>query len=186
MGLMLSALTSVVAVAGTAKAKEATAVFAGGCFWGVEAVFEHLRGVRTATSGYAGEGRVEAVRVVYDPSSISYRQLLEVFFRVAHDPTLRDRQGPDIGPEYRAIVFYANPDERGAVQDYLEQLRRDRVFAKPIVTEVLPLGSFEIAESFHQDYSARHPTDPYIVVNDHPKLERLRRAFPALYQGREP
>jgi len=187
-------LAGVLAITGTRSAPpnhpsnrvEATAVFAGGCFWGVEAVFEHLRGVRTVTSGYAGAGSVEAVRVVYDPSVISYRQLLEVFFRVAHDPTLRDRQGPDVGPEYRSIVFYANPAERAASEDYLELLGRERVFSKPIVTEVQPLGSFEIAEAYHQDYAERHPTDPYIVLNDHPKLERLRRAFPALYHGGQP
>ena len=189
--VLLSALLAAMAPASAVPAfltsgAEATAVFAGGCFWGVEAVFEHLRGVITATSGYAGEGSVEAVRVVYDPSVISYRQLLEVFFRVAHDPTLRDRQGPDVGPEYRAIVFYANPDQRAAIQDYLQLLARERVFSKPIVTEVQPLESFEVAEAFHQDYAQRHPNDPYIVVNDHPKLERLRRAFPALYEGGQP
>jgi peptide-methionine (S)-S-oxide reductase len=129
---------------------------------------------------------VEAVRVVYDPSVVTYRQLLEVFFRVAHDPTLRDHQGPDYGPEYRAIVYYGNPEERAAVQDYMERLVREGLIARPIVTEVQPLGSFEIAEPFHQNYAERHPSDPYIVINDHPKLERLRRAFPALYQGGQP
>ena len=191
---LLALVSGVLAITGTTAVApnlpkgeaKATAVFAGGCFWGVEAVFEHLRGVHSTTSGYAGrgggEGRVEAVRVVYDPSIITYRQLLDVFFRVAHDPTLRDRQGPDIGPEYRAIVFYGNPAERAAIQENLDRLHRERVFAKPIVTEVQSLGSFDVAEAYHQDYAERHPTDPYIVVNDHPKLERLRRAFPELYQ----
>jgi peptide-methionine (S)-S-oxide reductase len=195
--ILLALVSGVLAIAGPTTVApnlpegeaEATAVFAGGCFWGVEAVFEHLRGVHTATSGYTGrgggEGGVEAVRVVYDPSIITYRQLLEVFFRVAHDPTLRDRQGPDIGPQYRAMVFYANPAEHSVIQDYLELLRRERVFAKPIVTEVQPLGSFDVAEAYHQDYAERHSSDQYIVVNDHPKLERLRRAFPGFYQERK-
>ncbi len=182
------ALTLLVATATTGagahtRPAEANAVFAGGCFWGVEAVFEHLRGVREVVSGYAGEGRVEAVRVSYDPGVISYRQLVEVFFGVAHDPTLRDRQGPDVGPEYRAIAYYATPEEHATLREYVDELRRSGVYRRPIVTELQPLGSFQIAEPFHQDYAARHPDDPYIVTNDHPKLERLRREFPALYRS---
>ncbi len=161
-------------------AREATALFAGGCFWGIEAVFEHIRGVRSAISGYAGH--VESVRVVFDPTVVSYRQLLEVFFTVAHDPTQRDRQGPDSGPEYRAIVFFQDPAQRRIAEDYVAELGRAKVFPRPIVTEIRPLNAFYPAEAYHQDFAVRNPSDPYIVVNDLPKLEHLRRAFPALYQ----
>ena len=171
---------------GTAKAvapDSATAVFAGGCFWGVELVFEHLRGVTSATAGYA-DGFIEAVRVAYDPSRITYRDLVGVFFRVAHDPTQRDRQGPDAGPEYRAVAYYSDAGQRRTIADYLAELQRTRVYAKPIVTEVQPLRDFRVAEPYHQDYAARHPNDPYIVVNDAPKLVRLRAAFHQLYRER--
>jgi peptide-methionine (S)-S-oxide reductase len=164
---------------------DTTAVFAGGCFWGVEAIFEHLRGVGSAVSGYAAGG-VEAVRVVYDPGQISYREMLEVFFTIAHDPTSRDRQGPDTGPEYRAVVYYLDMGQREAVERYVAELQKARVFARPIVTEIQPLGGFRVAEPFHQDYAAQHPHDPYIVVNDAPKLERLRREFPRLFRERKP
>lgn len=164
---------------------EATAVFAGGCFWGVEAIFEHLRGVGSAVSGYAGGG-IEAVRVVYDPGQVTYRELLEVFFTVAHDPTSRDRQGPDAGVEYRAVVYYLDGGQREAVERYVGELQTARVFAKPIVTEIQPLQAFRVAEPFHQDYAAKHPNDPYIMVNDAPKLERLRREFPTLFRERKP
>lgn len=192
-GLALS-LTLAAAPRGApgSRPASATAYFAGGCFWGVEMVFEHVRGVRSATSGYAHwadrQGRpaggvpVETVKVEYDPSQVSYPQLLEVFFRIAHDPTSRDRQGPDAGPEYRAIVFFTEPAQRQAAEHYLAGLRARRVFAGAIVTEIQPLGSFRVAESFHQDFAARHPTAPYIVVNDLPKLDRLRRDFPALFK----
>jgi peptide-methionine (S)-S-oxide reductase len=159
-----------------------SAIFAGGCFWGVEAVFEHVRGVGNATSGYVGG--VESVQVTYDPSVVSHRELLEVFFRVAHDPTSRDRQGPDAGPAYRAIVFYEDAAERRAIEEYLAELERAAVFARPIVTEVRPRAAFDVAPGFHQDYAARHPKAPYVVINDVPKLERLRREFPHLYAGR--
>jgi peptide-methionine (S)-S-oxide reductase len=159
------------------------AVFAGGCFWGVEAVFEHLRGVHSAVSGYAS-GQIEAVRISYDPAEISYRELLEVFFTIAHDPTQRDHQGPDAGPEYRAVVYYLEGSERQAAETYVAELERAHVFTRPIVTEIQPLGDFRVAESFHQDYAARHPKDLYIVSNDLPKLERLRRQFPRLYRER--
>lgn len=176
---------------------EAAAVFAGGCFWGVEAVFEHLRGIRSATSGYAGgmvanpsyeqvssgrTGHVETVRVVYDPSQITYRQLLEVFFTVAHDPTQRDRQGPDVGPQYRAVVFFQNARQREIAEAYVTELENATVFTKPIVTEINPLDTFYPAEAYHQDYAAHHPTDPYIVFNDLPKLRHLRDAYPNLYK----
>lgn len=171
-------------------ADPATIVLAGGCFWGTEAVFEHLRGVRSVTSGFArywevpseDQVPIEAVRVVYDPSQISYPQLLEVFFTVAHDPMSRDRQGPDAGPEYRAVVFYEAGREREVAEAYVTQLTRAKRFARPIVTEVRALTGFEIAPGFHQDYAHRHPADPYIVHNDVPKIAHLKKAFPDLYQ----
>jgi peptide-methionine (S)-S-oxide reductase len=169
------------AAATTTDPGPATAVFAGGCFWGVESVFEHLRGVRSVVSGYTG-GQIEAVRVGYDPTEISYRELLQVFFLIAHDPTQRDRQGPDVGPEYRAVVYYGDEAQRDEIRRYLVELEAEHRFAKPIVTEVQPLGAFRVAEAFHQNYASRHPDDPYIVVNDLPKLERLRRGFPRLYR----
>lgn len=163
-------------------------VLAGGCFWGVEAVFEHVRGVKSVTSGYAtpdGNGRkgfAEAVRIVYDPAQIRYAQLLEVFFLVAHDPTQVGRQGPDIGPRYRSIVFVADDDERRIVNGYLDSLRTHGTFTAPIATEIAALRSFRIAEEFHQDYAEHHPQAAYVVVNDLPKLAALRRRFPALYR----
>jgi peptide-methionine (S)-S-oxide reductase len=161
------------------RAAAEQAVFAGGCYWGVEAVFEHVRGVTAATSGFV-DG-VESVVVEYDPSAVTYRQLLEVFFRVAHDPTSRDRQGPDAGPEYRAIVFHGNAAQRAEAEAYIEELRRSAVFATPIVTELQRLGAFHPAPPDQQDYAARNPTQPYIVINDQPKLDHLRREFPQLY-----
>ncbi|MEO8451689.1 MAG: peptide-methionine (S)-S-oxide reductase MsrA [Gemmatimonadota bacterium] len=178
---------------------EAAAVFAGGCFWGVEAVFKHLRGVRSATSGFSGgtaaapsyegvstgqTGHAESVRVVYDPAEITYRQLLEVFFTVAHNPTQRDRQGPDAGPEYRAIVFYADAQQRAAAEAYVAELERTKAFPRPIVTEIRQLGPFYPAGAYHQGYAARHSNDSYIVINDAPKVEHLRQQFPSLYRDR--
>lgn len=170
-------------------AEGAMTVLAGGCYWGVEAVFEHLQGVQSVTSGLARyEGPapipVEAVRIIYDPSRITYRQLLEVFFVIAHDPTSRDRQGPDAGPEYRAVVLVNSPQERVQAQGFVAELARGQRFSAPIVTEIRALAGFEVAAPDQQDYGARHPSDPYIVRNDAPKLINLKRAFPALY--REP
>lgn len=173
-----------------------TVILAGGCFWGVEAVFEHVRGVTSVVSGYAtpaappsaepsmrgGKGYAEAVRVKYDPSEVSYRQLLEIFFTVAHDPTQLDRQGPDIGPEYRSAIFVQNEEQRQGALDYLEGLRAGASFPAPVVTEIAQLKSFRQAEELHQDYVRRHPKDQYVVVNDVPKLAELRRRFPALYR----
>lgn len=173
-----------------------TAVFAGGCFWGIEAVFEHLKGVKSATSGYAGgsastpsydqvssgdTGHAESVQVVFDPSQISYGQLLQVFFTV-HDPTLLNRQGPDVGTQYRSAVFYRNDAQKRAVEAYLAQLRAAKTFPRPVVTQVAPLKAFYAAEAYHQDYMAKHPNAMYIVVNDAPKVEQIRRQFPALYR----
>jgi peptide-methionine (S)-S-oxide reductase len=174
-----------------------TAVFAGGCFWGVEAVFEHLKGVESATSGYAGgsapspsyeavssgtTGHAEAVLVVYDPGQISYDQLLQIFFAVAHDPTQLNRQGPDVGTQYRSAVFYRNAAQHQATERYIAKLRAAKAYRDDIVTEVAPLSAFHEAESYHQDYLVRHPNQPYIVINDAPKLEHLRKEFPALYR----
>ena len=179
---------------GVATASD-TAVFAGGCFWGVEAVFESLEGVTDAVSGYAGgsdaspsydkvssgtTGHAESVRVVYDPSRISYDQLLQVFFTVAHDPTELNRQGPDVGTQYRSAVFYRNPTQREAAERYIGKLRDGKVWPGKIVTEVSALRGFHPAEEYHQNYLVRHPTQPYIVVNDMPKLEELRKRYPDL------
>jgi len=178
---------------------QATAVFAGGCFWGVDAVFKHVKGVTSATSGYSGgasktahyelvgtgaTGHAEAVQVVYDPSQISYGQLLRVFFSVAHDPTQLNRQGPDVGTQYRSAIFYADPEQQRLAKAYIAQLQEAKSFARPIVTEVAPLNAFYAAEDYHQDYLAHHPENMYIVINDLPKLDQLRKQFPDLYVKR--
>jgi peptide-methionine (S)-S-oxide reductase len=174
-----------------------TAVFAGGCFWGVEGVFEHLKGVQSATSGYAGgtvgspsyeqvssgaTGHAESVKVVFDPAQISYQQLLAVFFSVAHDPTQLNRQGPDEGTQYRSIVFYANDEQKKAAEEYMAELKAKKVFPKPIVTELVPLKAFYRAEDYHQGYMERHPYSPYIMYNDAPKVAQLQKQFPDLYR----
>jgi peptide-methionine (S)-S-oxide reductase len=174
----------------------APAVLAGGCYWGMQAVFERLRGVSAVTAGYAvdpaaagrskpgkdgGKGHAEAIRIVYDPSRISYGTLLEVFFAVAHDPTEVDRQGPDIGTQYRSAVFYATEAQRKVAAAYLEQLAKAKVFPFSIATQVAPLSAFYPVEEDQQHYVDRHPDSPYVVENDLPKLERLQRAFPQLF-----
>ena len=174
-----------------------TAVFAGGCFWGIEAVFEHIKGVRSAVSGYTGgktaspsyedvstgtTGHAESVRVVYDPAVVSYGQLLQVFFSVAHDPTQLNRQGPDHGTQYRSAIFYRTPEQQRAAEAYVRQLTAAKTFAKPIVTQIVPLTAFYQAEDYHQDYMVHHPNQPYIVYNDAPKVENLRVQFPQLYR----
>ena len=191
-----SVVTSLVAFpawAPSTPSPKRTLVLAGGCFWGVEAVFEHLLGVRSVTSGYATpmvaadapgprRGIAEAVRVEYDPTQISYQQLLEVFFLVAHDPTQVDRQGPDVGPRYRSLVFAGDNDERRIAQGFIDSLREARVYAAPIATEVVVLRRFSIAENFHQNFVAHNPRLGYVIVNDLPKLVELRRRFPTLYR----
>jgi peptide-methionine (S)-S-oxide reductase len=182
----------------TAKSTEQVAVFAGGCFWGVEAVFEHVKGVKDAVSGYAGgnaltahypivgsgrTGHAESVRVVYDPARVSYGQLLKVYFSVAHDPTQLDRQSPDVGPQYRSEIFTTSAEQRKIADAYIAQLTAAKAFAKPIVTKVEPLVKFYPAEAYHQDYLRLHPDEPYIVYNDAPKLVHLKQLFPALYRG---
>jgi peptide-methionine (S)-S-oxide reductase len=176
-----------------------TAVFAGGCFWGVELVFEHVKGVRDVISGYAGgkgymahyavvaggdSGHAESVEILYDPQQISYGQLLRVLFSVAHDPTQLNRQGPDEGPQYRSTVFYSSPDEERVARAYIQQLEAAKVFDEPIATTLEPNRGFFRAEPEHQDYATRHPRQPYIVLNDLPKLARLQRLFPELYSSR--
>lgn len=178
-------------------ASKQTAVFAGGCFWGVEAVFRHVNGVISATPGYAGGSasnanyqavssgntdHAEAVQVVYDPHKISYGQLLKIFFAVAHNPTELNRQGPDRGPQYRSAIFTTSDSHRGVARAYMAQLQNLRIYADPIVTQVQPLPVFYPAEAYHQDYVARHPKQPYIVINDLPKLRHLREQFPRLYR----
>lgn len=176
---------------------EQTAVFAGGCFWGVDAVFKHVKGVSRVVSGYSGgdratasydavstgtTGHAESVRVTYDPAQVSYNQLLKVFFTVAHDPTELNRQGPDSGTQYRSAIFYADEAQRQAAKDAIDQMGKARAFPSPIVTQVVPLKQFYPAEAYHQNYLALHPYQPYIVINDMPKLKALRRQFPELYQ----
>jgi peptide-methionine (S)-S-oxide reductase len=173
-----------------------TAVFAGGCFWGTQAVFERVKGVVATTAGYAGgsaetatydqvttetTGHAESVKVVFDPSRITYGKLLQIFFSV-HDPTQLNRQGPDVGTSYRSAIFYSNEEQRKIGAEYIAQLDAAHVFHKPIVTEVTPLKGFYDAESYHQDYALHHPDNPYIQVCDRPKIETLRKEFPDLFQ----
>ena len=180
----------------TTKSQQ-TAVFAGGCFWGVQAVFEHLKGVSSATSGYAGgyvkspsyesvsmgvTGHAETVSIVYDSSKVTYGQLLMVFFSVVHDPTQWNRQGPDTGSQYRSAIFYTSEEQKRIAQAYIAQLDAANVYSRPIVTKVEPFQAFYPAESYHQDYLKNNPDSPYIVYNDLPKLENLKRVFPNLYQ----
>ncbi|HTC56242.1 MAG TPA: peptide-methionine (S)-S-oxide reductase MsrA [Candidatus Sulfotelmatobacter sp.] len=179
----------------TAKAKE-TAVVAGGCFWGIQAVFQHVKGVHNATSGYSGgtvknpdyeavssgeTGHAESVKIVYDPSQVTYGELLRVFFSVALDPTEVNRQGPDSGTQYRSVIFYSNDEQKHIAEAYIAQLEQAKVFPRKIATQVVPLQAFYEAEDYHQNYATIHPNDPYIVYNDAPKVANLRREFPELY-----
>jgi peptide-methionine (S)-S-oxide reductase len=180
---------------GAAQDQE-TLVLAGGCFWGIQAVFEHVKGVIKATSGYAGgaadtaqyktvctgrTGHAECVQVSYDPSQISCGGLLKVFFSVAHDPTQLNRQGPDIGTQYRSAIFYSSEDQKRIAQAYVDQLNQAGVFQRPIVTQVAALKAFYPAEDYHQDYAAQHPENPYIAINDLPKVDHLRKHFSEYY-----
>jgi len=172
-----------------------TAVLAGGCFWGVEAVFEHVKGVTDVRSGFAGgkgsasyeevstgnTGYAESVEITYDPSKITYGKLLKVFFAVAHDPTEVNRQGPDTGTQYRSAIFYANDEQKRIAQAYIDQLNKAKVFPRVLATQLSALDTFHEAEAYHQNYLANHPDDAYIVYNDLPKLENLRKEFPELY-----
>ncbi|MFZ0964775.1 MAG: peptide-methionine (S)-S-oxide reductase MsrA [Terriglobia bacterium] len=179
-----------------AKGKE-VAVLAGGCFWGVDAVFKHVQGVMDVVSGYSGgdssaaeyevvssgrTGHAESVKITYDPGKISYAQLLRVFFSVATDPTQLNRQGPDVGTQYRSVIFYANDAQKQVALAYIDQLNKSHIFSGPIVTQVVPLTHFYPAEAYHQNYLALHPDEPYIVYNDLPKLRALKEEFPGLYR----
>ena len=175
---------------------EEVAVFSGGCFWGVQAVFQHVKGVTNAVSGYAGgdaatarydrvtqgnTGHAESVRVTFDPSRVSYAQLLHVFFTIAHDPTQLNYQGPDHGPQYRSAIWYTNDAQKTQAESYIAQLNKGKVWPKPIVTQVSTLGAFYPAEKYHQDYATLHPYQPYILINDAPKVARLKKQLPNLY-----
>jgi peptide-methionine (S)-S-oxide reductase len=181
-----------------AKSTQEAAVFAGGCFWGVQAVFQHVKGVVSATSGYSGgpsiaaeyevvstgtTGHAESVKVVYDPAKISYGQLLKVFFSVAHDPTELNRQGPDTGTQYRSVIFYSGDQQRHIAQAYIAQLDQAKLFPRAIVTQVAPLKGFYPAEAYHQNYATLHPDNPYIRYNDLPKVANLQQQFPNLYRA---
>jgi peptide-methionine (S)-S-oxide reductase len=174
-----------------------TAVLSGGCFWGVDAVFKHVKGVKNVVSGYSGgngatahyeivstglTGHAESVKIVYDPARISYAELLRVFFSVAHDPTELNRQGPDSGSQYRSVIFYADEQQKEIAQDYIDQLNQTHAFPTKIVTQVVPLMRFYPAEEHHQNFLALHPDYPYIVYNDLPKIDNLKKEFPALYK----
>jgi peptide-methionine (S)-S-oxide reductase len=174
-----------------------TAVFAGGCFWGTQSVFERVKGVLSTTAGYSGgtaftatydqvsqenTGHAESVKVVFDPSQITYGQLLRIFFSVAHDPTQLNRQGPDVGSSYRSVIFYNGDEQQKLAKAYIAQLDAAHVFPKPIVTQVVPLKAFYDAESYHQDYALHNPNNPYIMVCDRPKIEALKEQFPELFK----
>ena len=182
------------------SAKE-TAVFAGGCFWGVQSVFQRVKGVLATTAGYSGgsamtatykqvvtetTGHAESVEVIYDSSQITYGQLLRIYFSVAHDPTQLNRQGPDVGRSYRSVIFYTNEEQRHLAKAYIAQLDAQKVFPKPIVTEVTPLKAFYRAEDYHQDYAYHNPNNPYIQVCDRPKIAALKEQFPELFVDYKP
>jgi len=180
-------------------AAQQTAVVAGGCFWGIQDVFQHVKGVINATSGYSGgssataeyevvstgaTGHAESVKITYDPSQVTYGQLLKVFFSVAHDPTELNRQGPDEGSQYRSVIFYANDEQKRVAEAYIAQLDKAHVFARPIVTQVVALKAFYPAEAYHQNYATLHPNQPYIAINDLPKVANLQKLLPDLYVGK--
>ena len=177
-----------------------TAIFAGGCFWGVEAVFENVKGVTDVKSGYSGGDaksanyddvsggdtlHAEAVFVTYDPTKVTYTQLLTVFFSVAHNPTEIDRQGPDSGKQYRSAIFYSDDAQKKLVESYIDAINKSKVFTKPIATQIVPLEKFYDAEGYHQDYLLKNPTNPYIVAHDLPKLADLKSRFPDLYMEKK-
>jgi peptide-methionine (S)-S-oxide reductase len=177
---------------------EQVAVLAGGCFWGMEAVFEHLQGVSDVVSGFSGDSaptanysrvssgqtkHAEAVQVTYDPSQITYGQLLKVYFSVAHDPTEINRQGPDEGPQYRSAIFFANDRQKQVAQAYIQQLNKAKSFNKPIATQVVPLDKFYGAEEHHQNFITRNPSYPYVVLHDLPKIKQLQKLFPTIYKN---
>lgn len=179
------------------KGQKQTAVLSGGCFWGIQAVYQHTRGIISATSGYSGgsaenahyelvgngnTGHAESVRIVYDPGQITYGQILMIFFSVAHNPTELNKQGPDWGTQYRSSIFYSNEDQRKIAVAYIAQLDEAKVYSQKIVTQVVPLSGFYAAEAYHQDYAKHHPDNPYIAINDLPKVANLKKQFPELYK----
>ena len=181
----------------TARAAEQTAVFAGGCFWGVEAVFEHVTGVVAVRSGYSGGSKetadyetvstgetkhAESVEVRFDDSKVTYEQLLYVFFAVAHDPTEVDRQGPDVGTQYRSVIFYKDEKQKAAAKAFITAIDMSKALNKPVATQLVPFTAFFEAEKYHQNYLRNNPKDPYIVTHDLPKLEALKQKFPSLYR----
>jgi peptide-methionine (S)-S-oxide reductase len=208
--LFLNSLVSVKAINTESKAAQTstaiptvnqqgmkTAVFAGGCFWGTEAVFEHLKGVSNVVSGYSGgtaatanyeavgsglTGHAESIRITYDPAQISYEKLLEIYFYVAHDPTQLNRQGPDRGTQYRSAIFFTNIEQQQIAAAYIERLNQTKSFSKPVVTQLVPLESFYAAEDYHQDFIVHNPNYPYVVAHDLPKLAQLRKQFPDIYK----
>jgi len=174
-----------------------TAVLAGGCFWGIQLVYQHVKGVTAVTSGYSGgtaknpdyelvstgtTGHAESVKINYDPSQITYGELLKIYFSVAHDPTQLDRQGPDVGTQYRSAIFYTDSDQQRIALAYIDQLQKAKIYSQPIVTKVDPFTAFYPAEDYHQNYATLHPHSPYIMINDLPKLSNLKTTFPALYR----
>ena len=196
--LLAAALVAASAPSASAAPRTDTAVLAGGCFWGMESVFEHVKGVTDVVSGYAGGGpsdanydavsaeethHAEAVRIRYDPRQISYAQLLQIYFTVAHDPTQVNRQGPDTGSQYRSAIFVGGEAQRRVVDAYIAQLEKAKVFPRRIATEVVGLDVFYPAEAYHQNYAATHPSNAYIVINDAPKVTHLREMFPGLYRA---
>ena len=197
MKALAFALALVASPAAAAAPRSETAVLAGGCFWGMEAVFEHVKGVTDVVSGYAGgsagdasydkvsseaTGHAEAVRITYDPTQISYARLLQVYFAVAHDPTQVNRQGPDVGPSYRSAIFPQNPRQAAQAKAFIARLNAAKVYKAPIATRI-ENGSFYPAESYHQDYARKHPLNPYIIVNDRPKVTALKRQYPNLFKA---
>lgn len=199
--LVFTGIPALVSHAAAAADQEQTAVFAGGCFWGVDGVFKRVKGVTRVVSGYSGgsaatahydivstgtTGHAESVEVTYDPSKVSYDTLLKVFFLVAHNPTELDRQGPDSGTQYRSVVFYADQQQEKDAKAYIAKLDQEKLFPKPIVTQVVPLKAFYPAEAYHQNFLEKHPDYPYIVFNDLPKIRELRAKFPNLYKPYKP
>lgn len=188
---------SLVISVSSARAAEQTAVFAGGCFWGVEAVFEHVTGVVAVRSGYSGGSKetadyetvsagetkhAESVEVRFDDSKVTYEQLLYVFFAVAHDPTEVDRQGPDVGPQYRSVIYYKDEKQKAAAKAFIMAIDMSNALNKPVATQLVPFSAFYEAEKYHQNYLRNNPKDPYIVTHDLPKLEALKQKFPSLYR----
>jgi len=192
-----AAMLALAALPASAQTTRQTAVVAGGCFWGIQNLFEHVKGVTRVVAGYAGgtaqtatyeavgtetTGHAESVEITFDPSVVTFQKLLDVFFLVGHDPTELNRQGPDVGTSYRSAIFYMNDEQRRDAQAVISRLTEAHVYAQPIVTQVVPYGGFYRAEEYHQDFATHHPTYPYIVINDLPKVDHLREKFPALYR----